>query len=688
MPALTPHGVCLLWQPGLLWTEAIADGATMLAYFSIPLALLWFVHKRHDLPHQWMAWLFVGFIVACGTTHGFDVLTLWVPAYQWQALAKVFTAALSIATAALLWPLVPKLLALPSPTQLALAAAELRQTLAQQLRTENQLRESENRLLAAQETLRQNNERLERRVADRTAELNALNATLAKSEARFRRVVEAAPSGLLIVGPAGTIDMVNPLAERMFGYNRAELVGGRVEMLVPPAQREGHPRLRASFLADPQSRPMGKGRSLFAQRRDGSQFEVEIALSPIETEDGLMVLAVVVDISARVKLEAQLRQSQKMQAIGQVTAGVAHDFNNLLQALGASLEMLGDLVGGQPEAADWVQMALRAARRGGEMTARLLSFSRQQRLVARPVPVAALFAEVAELIGHLFETRANEHNELVIEPGPEPLAVFADAGQLQAALLNLAVNARDAMTGGGRLSITARAAPADPAIVKPGRYTVIAVADTGTGMDATTLAQACDPFFTTKGQHGTGLGLSMVQGFAEQSGGAAHITSAPGQGTTVALWLPAADVPPPYPAADDLPALIKGRVLLVDDSSDVLVSVRAFLRQTGLEVTTAASGERAMTELRTGQRFDLLITDLGMPGLNGLDLLIQAHALHPQMPAIVITGYFSLTLPPGLERLVVVAKPFSRAELLGHVRRALWRTAEAAGTDRNGTPAP
>ena len=665
---LSPHGFCLTWQPGLLAINAGSDAVTMLAYYSIPLTLLWFLRRRRDLPHAWIGALFIAFIVACGTTHAMSILTLWVPAYPAEGAVKLITAALSIATAIMLWPLVPKLLATPSASQMAALNQELRATVAEQDRTAKLLGDSEQRLLVAQETMRRSNEELERRVAERTAELVRLNETIGKNEARFRGVVEAAPNGIVMVDAAGAIEMVNAQAERMFGYARNEMLGRPIEMLLPERFRNGHPAQRTGFFTRPTSRPMGGGRDLYALRKDGSEFRVEIGLNPIETEQGISVLSAIVDISARVKMEAQLRQSQKMEAVGRLTAGVAHDFNNLLQALGGSLELVQDEVADRPMALEYAQIAHRAALRGGELTNRLLAFSRQQVLKTRPVPIRKLLDDAEQLIGHLFDG----NTEIVVLPGPVALSALADAAQLEAAIINLAVNARDAMTPGGRLRISAYEAEADPAMaLAPGRYTVIAVADTGAGMDEATLAQACEPFFSTKGLNGSGLGLSMVQGFARQSDGDVRIISAPGQGTTVEIWLQSATVlhapPPPEPVRQQA----HGRVLLVDDAPDVLLTVGAFLRQAGLEVTRVENGDLAMARLLAGERFNAIVTDFAMPGLNGLDLLVQARELDPSMGGLIITGFSSPEMLRGLDHLVVLRKPFSRAELIEQVSQLI-----------------
>jgi PAS domain S-box-containing protein len=509
--------------------------------------------------------------------------------------------------------------------------------------------------------------------ANRTMSLaNALlvsnKAALRKSEERFGRLVEAAPNAMVMINSAGLIEMVNAQTERLFGYSRIELVGSSVEMLLPDELRAQHPHLRAGFFAVSSSRPMGAGQALFGQRKDGSKVQVEIGLSPIETEDGMMVLSAIIDISDRVRLETQMRQSQKMHAIGRVTAGVAHDFNNLLMAVGGSIELLLDEVADRPAAMEWGQVALRATLRGKELTGRLLSFSRQQLLTTRPIAIVDLFSEMFGLIGNLFHTNTRARTQLIMMPCAPGLAVLADLAQLETALINLAVNGRDAMASGGCLRISAYATDADLTIVPAGHYTVISVADTGSGMDAETLAQACEPFFSTKGIQGTGLGLSMVQGFARQSGGEAHITSALGEGTTIDLWLPSANAPAEVPVLAKRPAPTARRILVADDSQDSLLVVSAFLRQAGLDVTSALSGDLALAELATGRRFAAIVTDFAMPGMNGLELLALAREIDPAMRGMIITGFSDPELLSELSEILVLRKPFNRAELVETVQ--------------------
>jgi CheY-like chemotaxis protein len=360
-----------------------------------------------------------------------------------------------------------------------------------------------------------------------------------------------------------------------------------------------------------------------------------------------------VEVTDRKRIEERMRQSQRIEAVGRLTAGVAHDFNNVLQALLGGIELAIDELADQPDIRGDLDLALRAGKRGARLTSHLLSFSRQQ--VLRPTPVAPgpLLAELSHI---LLRTLGRDIAvSVVVAPGLPP--VLADAAHLDSALLNLALNARDAMPRGGALTITATAAH--------DRVT-IAVVDTGDGMSAEVLAQACEPFFTTKGLKGSGLGLSMVQGFARQSGGELNISSVPGHGTRIDITLPVAVGYAPGGPAEASPGMHgAGRVLVVDDEPDVLRVTTSFLRKKGFEVTAAADATAALAVLADGPAFDLLVADHALPGMTGADLVMAARSEYRGLPALIITGHAVVDelerLPPDV---IILRKPFERDELV------------------------
>jgi signal transduction histidine kinase len=363
--------------------------------------------------------------------------------------------------------------------------------------------------------------------------------------------------------------------------------------------------------------------------------------------------------------EASLRQAQKMEAVGQLTGGIAHDFNNLLTAVIGSLAMLRKrLPPGDARANRLLENAWQGAQRGAALTQRLLAFGRRQALDPVVVSLPDLVRDMTPLLRSALGGGAQLRTALP----PDLPPVLVDANQLELALLNLVANARDALPEGGEIRISAEergVARGEAGALQPGRYVVLQVADAGEGMDEATLAQAIEPFFTTKGLgKGTGLGLSMVHGLAAQSGGRFVLRSAQGEGTVAELWLPraAAPVPRRAAAAQPGPSGRQGNILLVDDDPLVLASTAAMLEDLGHRVTEAGSGAEALALLAAGAPVDLLVTDQAMPNMTGLQLTEAARRLRPGLPVLLATGYAELKgeAPPGLMRL---GKPFEQDRL-------------------------
>jgi signal transduction histidine kinase/CheY-like chemotaxis protein len=371
-------------------------------------------------------------------------------------------------------------------------------------------------------------------------------------------------------------------------------------------------------------------------------------------------------------LEAQeaLQQAQKMEAIGQLTGGIAHDFNNLLTPIMGGLDILRRRVSDQ-RSLRLIGGAIEASERAKTLVTRLLAFARRQTLQPRPVSPAALVEGLRDLIGRSLGPSI----EVRIEVPAQLPAVLADPNQLELALLNLAVNARDAMPDGGRLTFAADERDASEAAgLAPGRYVRLVVADTGEGMDEATLRRAVEPFFSTKGLgKGTGLGLSMVHGLAAQSGGLFRLSSRPGQGTEAELWLPQA----PEEARADLPveaavprAPRPAVVLLVDDEALVRLSTAEALRELGYEVIEVGSAAEALEVTRVGLEPDALVTDHLMPGMTGAQLAAELRERIPGLAVLMITGYANLS-PEQTRSLSVLFKPFRQADLATVLARML-----------------
>ncbi len=514
----TPHGFCLAWQPGLVWLEAASDILIALAYFSIPAALLVFLRRRRDLAFKPVLVLFAAFILACGTTHVLGAITLWVPLYWLDGGIKALTAALSVATAALLWPLLPKALAFPSP-------AVLRQT---------------NLALAEQVAIAQ-----------------AATKQVTESKAMLRRLYSHTPAALHAVGPDGKLLEVSDRWLSMLGLQRTEVLGRPIaDFYTADSALDS-----ADHLAGLHAGTASVNAARRMRCKDGRIRDVELAVEIERDESGHVqrVLAAVTDVTSRKEAEAalraaedRLRHAQKMEAVGQLTGGIAHDFNNLLTTIMGSLELLQQRTALDERSGRLASNALDGSRRAARLVSQLLSFSRKQRLT----PERLFIGDVVHGIRDLLERSLGDRIRLEVHGELDVWPALADHNQMEAALLNLIINARDAIAGEGTVTIGIANRVLNQAALAgsagylydgaeppgPGDYVVITVTDTGAGMEPQVRARAFEPFFTTKPQgSGTGLGLSQLYGFINQSGGAVRLRSAPGEGTEIELLLPRAD---------------------------------------------------------------------------------------------------------------------------------------------------
>ncbi|WP_419758077.1 ATP-binding protein [Acidisoma sp.] len=443
--------------------------------------------------------------------------------------------------------------------------------------------------------------------------------------------------------------------------------------------REGGPLRLVGVCSDITARKASED----SWRQLNETLEQRVGLRTAELEEAHR--SVLEQIRSREEAEERLRQSQKLEMIGQLTGGVAHDFNNLLMAILSNLDLLGKYIPPDSRESRLVDGALQGARRGATLTQRLLAFARNQDLNVEPVDMSALLNGMLELL----ERSVGSSVEMRIDVAEDLPPALADANQIEMALLNLALNARDAMAEGGKLSIAldtvrveAVGAEAmrhdEPEGLAPGRYLRLIVTDTGHGMDRETLARAIDPFFTTKGRgKGTGLGLSTIHGLAVQLKGTLHLASVPGRGTRAELWLPASsEWAAPQPAAALVAtdarekSVSRATILIVDDDALIAMSTAGMLEDLGHEVIEAHSGAKAVALLRDGPRVDLMITDFSMPGMTGLQLAEAARKLRPELPILLATGYAEL--PSGetisLPRL---GKPYKQSQLEAEISKLL-----------------
>ncbi len=490
---------------------------------------------------------------------------------------------------------------------------------------------------------------------------------------------------VLLVTQEGKIVLANRRATDLLGYSGEELAGMSVEQFMPESARSNHAELRRAYLNKPNLRLMGvRPDGFHARRKDGSIINVDIALGPIEADDGEQLTIVEMrDITARIEarmkskaLEAQLRQSQKMDAVGRLSGGIAHDFNNLLQVVSINAEMAKDNLPQGSPAGRHIERIAKAADRAGDLTQRLLAFSRRQPLAPKAADLRKLAAGLVPMLERtLPETIAIE----VVAKESSP-TVFVDPGELESALLNLAVNARDAMPDGGRLTIETGTmtfnggARADD--VPPGTYGMISVADTGCGMTADVRDRVFEPFFTTKEVgKGTGLGLSIVYGFVQQSGGHVGIESEPGHGTKVTILLPITTH-----TATELPASAlyleppRGNetVLVVEDDEMVRVHAVESIKSLGYRVVEAKDGHEALHFLANNSGIDVLFTDVVMPGgMNGKQLAEKAKAIKPSLRIVFTSGYADSILDLENLDVALLSKPYKRDQLAWVLRATL-----------------
>jgi len=513
-------------------------------------------------------------------------------------------------------------------------------------------------------------------------ERKAAEKALRESAERMRAVVETAVDGVILIDAFGNILMFNPACERLFGYKAREVIGHNVRMLMPSPYRDEHDAYIANYRKTGEAKIIGIGREVTALRKDGSTFPMDLSVGEAKQEGESIFVGVIHDLSARKRTEEQLAQAQKMETVGQLSGGIAHDFNNLLTVILGNAEALSIRLKAREDLRHLADNIANAAERGAQLTQRLLAFSRRQILQPTAIDCNALVENMQVLLRRTLR----EDIDLRVAVAPQPVFALADAAQLESALLNLALNAQDAMPKGGALTLTTEEIELDPDSLGPGvdvragRYVSVCVTDDGSGMDAETLARAFEPFFTTKEVgKGSGLGLSMVYGFAKQSNGQVTIYSEPGLGTSVRLYLPAADAEaePTQQRQLDLPMAPRGKeaVLVVEDDAFVRSHVISSLESLGYRVMIASDGREALGMLQSGARPALLFTDVVMPGgINGWQLAEEARTLAPELKVLFTSGYplESLTSRDQVDpNALMLTKPYRKAELARRVREAL-----------------
>jgi PAS domain S-box-containing protein len=532
-------------------------------------------------------------------------------------------------------------------------------------------------------------------------------AKIAAQEAQLRDLLETVDLGVFMARELeGKILFWSKGAQRLYGWTAEEAVGRTSHDLlhtswpIPLAEIDRIILEKGEWRGDlhhitKDGRPLiVRAHKVLRKRPDGSVIVLLEAITDVTEERrdqaALADLArtleerVEMEVAVREQAQDRMKQAHHMQALGKISAGVAHEFNNILQAVSGSLECISAKPDDSGRVARLSRLALSASERGSIITSRLLAFSGRASYHPERTEPALVLDALRDVLGHTLGGRVT----VCMDIEPALPALMVDKSEFETAMINLATNARDAMPEGGAITISARV-DADPVGLTAGRYVLFAVKDHGVGMDQTTLRRSIEPFFTTKAiGSGTGLGLSMVKGFAEQSGGGINITSTPGEGTTVSIWLPATElgaVPlPQRPAAPAIVADTKAgtRVLLVDDEAMVREAISGGLEDAGFSVVTAEHGAAALALLEAGEAVDVLVSDYAMPGMDGMTLIREVQARRPGLPCLILTGYVeSISGEPrdGRTVLNVLRKPIGARDLANSIGAVLTLVGNGQG---------
>jgi PAS domain S-box-containing protein len=517
-------------------------------------------------------------------------------------------------------------------------------------------------------------------------ERRAAEEALRRSEQQFKLLVQGVTDyAIYFLSPEGNVSSWNQGAQRIKGYSPDDVLGRHFSLFYTEADKAAGLPQAALDTVKREGRFEREG---WRVRKDGTRFYANVVIDAIRDDDGELIgfAKITRDITerreAQINLERTreaLAQSQKMEAIGQLTGGIAHDFNNLLMAVLGSLELMRKRLPNDPKLKSLLENAVKGAQRGASLTKRMLAFARTQDVKGEAIDLPALVRGMTELLQRSLGSAVTIETRF-------PLSirrVFADANQLEMVLLNLAVNARDAMPSGGQIIVAAREETVEEdKFLKPGAYVCLTVRDSGTGMDEDTLKRATEPFFTTKEPgKGTGLGLSMVHGIAEKAGGRLVLKSSPGEGTTAEVWIPVAasgarapkqDAPAPEPVPTD--SMV---VLAVDDDALVLTNTVAMLEDLGHRAVAAYSAAEALEILKERSDVDLVITDHVMPRMTGLQLTQVVRKQRPDLPIILATGYAELASDEARD-LPKLAKPFTQDELAMLIAKAVEKSGRGA----------
>jgi PAS domain S-box-containing protein len=504
---------------------------------------------------------------------------------------------------------------------------------------------------------------------------------LTESAELARGIIDSALDAFVQIDDTGIVLEWNAQAEAVFGWSRQDAVGKSLATLIlPPSDRARHRKGLERFLRNGAGRILGRRVQMQALRRDGKEITVELSITALRRGERYLFNGFVRDLTEKFAAEAQLHHALKMETIGQLTGGVAHDFNNLLTAIIGNLEVLATKVPERGSAARCLQAALSAAWRGSGLTERLLAFSRREEIRPEILSIDRLLRDIVLLC----QKTVGEGIEILVRPQSKLWTCRVDPGQLEAVLLNLAANARDAMNGSGTLTIAADnivIGAKDDAELAAGEYVAVSVSDTGCGMTNQVMARAFEPFYTTKEPgKGTGLGLSQVYGFSRQCGGTARIESKRGKGTTVRIYLPRAEGEiSEHQSLNDLSRASHApdstaAILIVEDHGDVRQTLTEVLSHLGYRVLTTTTGSEALAILQQGNSIEVLLSDVVLPGgLSGIELARMARKLKPELKVVLSSGYVGDEARHVLNQgeFSFLPKPYRPAELAAKLTEVL-----------------
>ncbi len=683
--AFMPHGQCYLWNSDLLWLHGVSDGLITLSYFSIPLTLLYFVRKRHDLPYPGLFILFGAFIVACGTTHLLEVITIWRPYYWVSGGIKAATALISIITAVALVRIVPQALALPSPEDLRRLNASLEEKVRERTADLNRANDELRREIAQRETAEGEVKRLNASLLHRLDEMQTLFDLLPvgvgiATDATGRDIrMNRALSRMLALPTAANASLSagNDAAPRNFKVS----VGGREvtpdELPMQTAVRENRPVLNVEETIE---------------RTDGVRLTALASAVPLQDEHGACrgCVATFQDISSlrdmeqrRRDLDRKLQDTQKLESLGVLAGGIAHDFNNLLTGILGNASLARSDLPATSTVLPALDQIEESTRRAADLCRQMLAYSGRGRFVVQSLDLNQLVTETT----HLLRISISKTCVLRFNLAASLPAIQADATQMRQIVMNLVINASEAIgersgvialsTGIVRVDADYAATLLHAENVPPGDYVFLEVSDNGVGMDQATLARIFDPFFTTKFT-GRGLGLAAVIGIIRGHHGALKVYSEPGRGSTFKILLPCADdtgTPAAAVTARDASWRGQGAVLVVDDEETIRTVAARILEAHGFSVVLANDGREALGIYRADPaRFTLVLLDLTMPHLDGEETFRQLRHLNPGVKVVLMSGFNqqeAVSRFTGKGLAGFVQKPFAVDDLIRAARAVL-----------------